>query len=106
MQDTLPDVLLRYWGLHIWRKVCIYCMRLLPSYTIQQLSDGALPAWQRLKFDELLAQQLSMRLARQKRMSGQTKAIVGDGRFQQMLLQALPFQLTGAQATGVAGNSR
>ena len=97
LQDTLPDVLLRQLGLPQLAESLHLLHAPPPSYTIQQLSDGALPAWQRLKFDELLAQQLSMRLARQKRMSGQTKAIVGDGRFQQMLLQALPFQLTGAQ---------
>ena len=97
LQDTLPDVLLRQLGLPHLAESLHLLHAPPPSYTIQQLSDGALPAWQRLKFDELLAQQLSMRLARQKRMSGQTKAIVGDGRFQQMLLQALPFQLTGAQ---------
>ena len=97
LQDTLPDVLLRQLGLPHLAESLHLLHAPPPSYTIQQLSDGTLPAWQRLKFDELLAQQLSMRLARQKRMSGQTKAIVGDGRFQQMLLQALPFQLTGAQ---------
>lgn len=97
LQDTLPDVLLRQLGLPYLAESLHLLHAPPPSYTIQQLSDGALPAWQRLKFDELLAQQLSMHLARQKRMSGQTKAIVGDGRFQQMLLQALPFQLTGAQ---------
>ena len=97
LQDALPDVLLRQLGLPHLAESLHLLHAPPPSYTIQQLSDGALPAWQRLKFDELLAQQLSMRLARQKRMSGQTKAIVGDGRFQQMLLQALPFQLTGAQ---------
>lgn len=97
LQDTLPDVLLRQLGLPHLAESLHLLHAPPPSYTIQQLSDGALPAWQRLKFDELLAQQLSMRLARQKRMSGQTKAIVGDGRFQQMLLQVLPFQLTGAQ---------
>ena len=97
LQDALPDVLLRQLGLPHLAESLHLLHAPPPSYTIQQLSDGALPAWQRLKFDELLAQQLSMRLARQKRMSGQTKAIVGDGRFQQMLLRALPFQLTGAQ---------
>ena len=97
LQDTLPDMLLRQLDLPHLAESLHLLHAPPPSYTIQQLSDGVLPAWQRLKFDELLAQQLSMRLARQKRMSGQTKAIVGDGRFQQMLLQALPFQLTGAQ---------
>ena len=63
LQDTLPDVLLRQLGLPHLAESLHLLHAPPPSYTIQQLSDGALPAWQRLKFDELLAQQLSMRLA-------------------------------------------
>lgn len=67
LYDTLPDALLRQLGLPRLAESLQLLHTPPPSYTIQQLSDGALPAWQRLKFDELLAQQLSMRLARQKR---------------------------------------
>ena len=53
LHDTLPDALLSRLKLpHLAES-----LRLLhsppPSFTIHQLSDGALPAWQRLKFDEL-----------------------------------------------------
>lgn len=97
LHDTLPDALLGRLKLpHLAES-----LRLLhsppPSFTIHQLSDGALPAWQRLKFDELLAQQLSMRLARQKRVSGTAAALGGDGTLTQALRHALPFALTGAQ---------
>ncbi|MBW3957426.1 ATP-dependent DNA helicase RecG [Neisseria meningitidis] len=93
LHDTLPDALLCRLKLpHLAES-----LRLLhsppPSFTIHQLSDGTLPAWQRLKFDELLAQQLSMRLARQKRIGGTAAALGGDG----TLTQALPFALTDAQ---------
>ena len=97
LHDTLPDALLGRLKLpHLAES-----LRLLhsppPSFTIHQLSDGALPAWQRLKFDELLAQQLSMRLARQKRVSGTAAALGGDGTLTQALRHALPFALTNAQ---------
>ena len=97
LHDTLPDALLS--RLHLPHLA--ESLRLLhsppPDYTIHQLADGALPAWQRLKFDELLAQQLSMRLARQKRISGQAKPLHGTGELANSLLNALPFALTGAQ---------
>ncbi len=97
LHDTLPDELLSRLKLpHLAES-----LRLLhappPDYTIHQLSDGTLPAWQRLKFDELLAQQLSMRLARQKRISGNATPLRGTGELADKLLHALPFALTGAQ---------
>ncbi|MDO5640353.1 MAG: ATP-dependent DNA helicase RecG [Neisseria sp.] len=97
LHDTLPEALLGRLKLpHLAES-----LRLLhappPEYTIHQLSDGTLPAWQRLKFDELLAQQLSMRLARQKRLSGNATPLRGTGELADKLLHALPFALTGAQ---------
>lgn len=62
------------------------------------LADGALPAWQRLKFDELLAQQLSMRLAYRARRAFAAPVLKGNGQLTRALLQALPFELTRAQA--------
>ena len=102
LHDTLPDALLGRLKLpHLAES-----LRLLhappPSLSVQQLSDGALPAWQRLKFDELLAQQLSMRLARQKRISGQAAPLTGNGTLSQPLLNALPFALTCAQEKALA----
>ncbi|EGZ48367.1 ATP-dependent DNA helicase RecG [Neisseria wadsworthii] len=97
LHDTLPDALLSELKLPGLAE----SLRLLhappPEYSITRLADGALPAWQRLKFDELLAQQLSMRLARQKRINGQAKPLRGDGSLSGKLLANLPFGLTGAQ---------
>ena len=97
LHDTLPDELLGRLNLpHLAES-----LRLLhappPSFTIYQLSDGTLPAWQRLKFDELLAQQLSMRLARQRRINGQATPLRGTGELAGKLTAALPFALTTAQ---------
>lgn len=68
-----------------------------PHLSAGQLGSGTLPEWQRLKFDELLAQQLSMRLARQRRQHGQAMPLSGDGRLCRVLLGNLPFRLTAAQ---------
>lgn len=68
-----------------------------PELSMETLADGAFPAWQRLKFDELLAQQLSMRLARQRRKSGNAKPLIGNGVLSKKLLANLPFRLTHAQ---------
>jgi len=56
------------------------------------------PAWQRLKFDELLAQQLSQRLQRSERAALAAPALraAADG-LPARLLAALPFALTAAQ---------
>ena len=64
------------------------------------LEDRSHPAWQRLKFDELLAQQLSQLQARRARAA--QRAPVLDARTRRAsctreLLAALPFALTGAQ---------
>ena len=97
LAETLPESLLAKFKLPPLAE----SLRLLhappPEYSISQLSDGSLPAWQRLKFDELLAQQLSMRLARAQRLSGQAVPLVGDGSLAEPLVQSLPFALTAAQ---------
>lgn len=63
------------------------------------LEDRSHPAWQRLKFEELLAQQLSQLQARRERARLRAPVLKGrpDG-LRERLLQALPFGLTGAQA--------
>lgn len=97
LSDTLPENLRQSLNL----PPLADSLRLLhnppPDIAVQTLSDGTLPAWQRLKFDELLAQQLSMRLAKQKRLSGSAPRLQGNGTLSQQLLATLPFTLTQAQ---------
>jgi len=66
---------------------------------LQALEDRAHPAWLRLKAEELLAQQLSQRQARQERDA--MRAPVFDpsknADWAAVLMQALPFKLTSAQ---------
>ena len=55
------------------------------------------PAWRRVKFDELLAQQLSMRFAYRRRRSRQAPVLKVEGPLLRKFISSLPFQLTKAQ---------
>ncbi|HEV7801234.1 MAG TPA: OB-fold nucleic acid binding domain-containing protein, partial [Burkholderiales bacterium] len=55
------------------------------------------PAWRRIKFDELLAQQLSMRVHYSKRKAAGAPPLRPLRTFTQALLSSLPFTLTPAQ---------
>ncbi|WP_312302571.1 ATP-dependent DNA helicase RecG [Pulveribacter sp.] len=71
-----------------------------PDVALAALEDRSHPAWQRLKAEELLAQQLSQLTARRER--DQLRAPVlrpadGAAALHEQLLAALPFQLTAAQ---------
>ena len=56
------------------------------------------PAWRRMKFDELLAQQLSMRFAHRRRRARSAPVLARDGKLLRKFLAALPFKLTHAQS--------
>ena len=69
-----------------------------PDVAMAALDDHSHPAWQRLKFEELLAQQLSQLQAKQERALQRAPTfVVQRGGLQDRLLAALPFSLTGAQ---------
>ncbi|MGL1832174.1 ATP-dependent DNA helicase RecG [Rhodocyclaceae bacterium SMB388] len=55
------------------------------------------PAWRRIKFEELLVQQLSLRRAYNARRARTAVALPPRGRLTNALLTSLPFALTGAQ---------
>jgi ATP-dependent DNA helicase RecG len=71
------------------------------------LIDGSHPAWTRIKFEELLAQQLSLKRAHEERRTRAAPAMPrsqpnNDASLVTRLLKALPFALTGAQQRVVA----
>jgi ATP-dependent DNA helicase RecG len=75
-----------------------------PDVALTTLEDHSHPAWQRLKFEELLAQQLSQLQAKRERadLRAPVLKIVHQQAdhglpLHQKLLAALPFQLTAAQ---------
>ncbi|MBM2882853.1 ATP-dependent DNA helicase RecG [Chromobacterium phragmitis] len=97
LDELLPEPLLSPLALQPFSEAIRLLHQPPPEWSAQQLADPQLPAWQRLKFDELLAQQLSMRLAYRARRLGQAPRIAGDGSLSGKLLAQLPFSLTGAQ---------
>ena len=74
-----------------------------PAVPLAALEDRSHPAWQRLKAEELLAQQLSQALSRRERDALSAPALPPrDGGLADALQAALPFALTAAQARVVA----
>ena len=68
-----------------------------PDADGQALLDGTHPAWRRVKFDELLAQQLSMRLHHEQRNRVRAHPLLQYSNKSRTLLAAVPFELTRAQ---------
>ncbi|TDP72402.1 ATP-dependent DNA helicase RecG [Roseateles toxinivorans] len=69
-----------------------------PKVSLATLEDHTHPAWQRLKAEELLAQQLSQLQSQRQRALLQAPPLRGQrAGLHEKLLAALPFQLTGAQ---------
>ncbi|HZA95777.1 MAG TPA: ATP-dependent DNA helicase RecG, partial [Burkholderiaceae bacterium] len=64
------------------------------SLALQGRTD---PAWRRVMFDELLAQQLALRAAREARADRRAPALGAAGALSARLRAQLPFTLTGAQ---------
>ncbi len=69
-----------------------------PDVDAQALLDGTHAAWRRVKFDELLAQQLSMRLHHERRNRVRAHPLLQYSNMSRTLLAAVPFKLTRAQA--------
>ncbi len=68
-----------------------------PDVSLEQLQTRGHPAWRRVAFDELLAQQLSLRRAHDRRRAHGAPALAATGRLTTDLLTQLPFKLTAAQ---------
>ncbi len=61
------------------------------------LAERTHPAWTRLKFDELVAQQLSLKAHRRARAAKRAPVLTGTGALTGALLARIPFKLTRAQ---------
>lgn len=68
-----------------------------PDIPTQALEEGTHPALQRLVFDELLAQRVSMQFARQQRATLIAPILAPTGDLARRFLNELPFSLTQAQ---------
>ncbi|MFZ4287176.1 ATP-dependent DNA helicase RecG [Variovorax sp. HJSM1_2] len=89
---------------HAWdlRKALSFLHHPSPDVALAALEDRSHPAWQRLKAEELLAQQLSQLQAKRERDRLRAPPLVarakrGSKTLHDQLLAALPFQLTAAQ---------
>ena len=97
LEDTLPDALLRRYGLQGFGESVRLLHRPPPGVDIAGLAERTHDAWRRMKFDELLAQQLSMRLAYRARRGRAAPALPGDGPLLARFRAVLPFRPTRAQ---------
>ena len=73
-----------------------------PDAAQSALDERTHPAWERLKFDELLAQQLSLKIHRRARARRRAPRLAGDGTLRRELSARLPFTLTRAQQRVIA----
>ena len=98
--DTLPDEIVRRRSL--WKFGDAVSFLHAPPPRLAALTQKALdarthPAWTRLKFDELVAQQLSLKAHRAARAKRNAPVLTGTGALQKQLLDRVGFTLTRAQ---------
>ena len=98
--ETLPDWLVV--RDHLWKFADAVQFLHAPPPRLSGLTRHALderthPAWTRLKFDELVAQQLSLKAHRKARAARRAPVLTGTGALTGELLARVPFRLTRAQ---------
>jgi len=98
--DSLPDEVVARAGL--WKFVDAVQFLHAPPPRLARLAQQALdarthPAWTRLKFDEIVAQQLSLKAHRKARAARRAPVLTGTGTLTGELLSRVPFRLTRAQ---------
>ncbi|MGC4366903.1 ATP-dependent DNA helicase RecG [Hydrogenophaga sp. R2] len=103
LSETLPTDVLQSLqavvrGAWTLRQALQYLHHPGPDVALAALEDRSHPAWQRLKAEELLAQQLSQAMAKRERDALTAPVLpTRRGGLQEQLLAALPFALTAAQ---------
>ncbi|MFN4362358.1 MAG: DEAD/DEAH box helicase, partial [Hylemonella sp.] len=102
LSDTLPPEVaatLKLRPLWTLKQALEFLHHPTPDVSLAQLEDHTHPAWQRLKAEELLAQQLSQLQSRRERehLRAPVLRVNGAGSLHERLLAALPFALTSAQ---------
>ncbi|WP_341930154.1 OB-fold nucleic acid binding domain-containing protein, partial [Methyloversatilis discipulorum] len=100
LADSLPDALRRHYALVPFGAAVQALHRPRPGESLRDLDERLAPAWRRIKFDELLAQQLSLKRAHAARRSRDAPVLPQPtqttGSLIDRFLQQLPFALTGA----------
>ncbi len=102
LSDDLPEPLRRRLNLPTLSDALATLHAPPPSMAILDIEDRGHPAWQRIKLDELLAQQISLRRAYAARRAKNAPSLPGHDTLTRSLLEQLPFALTGAQGRAFA----
>lgn len=97
LQELLPEALLVQLKMPLLAEAIQYVHRPPAAASQEALAAGTHPVQQRLAFEELLAQQLSMQQLRAKSRAQYAPSFEVAGALRQQLLAQLPFQLTAAQ---------
>ncbi len=97
LAETLPEAVLAQYRLSRFKDSVWLLHQPTPDTAVTLLQSRTHPAWRRIKFDELLAQQLSMRMHYRQRRSYQAPALQEKSHLTQALLASLAFSLTDAQ---------
>jgi len=95
--ELIPTELCIAHGLTSLREALLYVHRPPPDANLGQLTHGRHPAQQRLAFEELLTQHLSLKRMRAAVRRRHAPRLKGTGELRRRLLASLPFGLTGAQ---------
>lgn len=95
--ELIPTELCVEHGLTSLREALLYVHRPPPDANLGQLTTGRHPAQQRLAFEELLTQHLSLKRMRAAVRRRHSPRLQGTGELRKRLLASLPFGLTGAQ---------
>ncbi|MBS1191134.1 MAG: ATP-dependent helicase RecG [Rhodocyclaceae bacterium] len=101
LSDTLDQDTLGHLGLPSFAAALHFLHAPPPGTPVAGLQEGSHPAWRRVKFDEVLAQQLSLRRAYRARREQGAPELKARGELAARLLGNLPFGLTGAQRRAV-----
>jgi ATP-dependent DNA helicase RecG len=102
LADTLPRPLLESLELPPFRESVLLLHNPPARVAREALQERRHPAWRRIKFDELLAQQISMRLHYRRRKAAGAPALRPRGQAARALQDSLPFELTRAQHKALA----
>jgi ATP-dependent DNA helicase RecG len=102
LSETLPDEIRQRLKLPALARSLHFLHRPPPGTDVDTLHARNHPAWRRVKFDEVLAQQLSLRRAYLARREQGAPVLVAQDDLGARLLDRLPFGLTGAQLRAMA----
>jgi ATP-dependent DNA helicase RecG len=97
LSETLPPPVLERYRLESFEKAVRLLHNPAPEVPQALLFSRTHPAWVRIKFDELVSQQLSLKRAQAARREQTAHRLSGSTHLVEAFLAALPFRLTRAQ---------